>query len=188
MPDLSGYRDPIILRARFEPDDRAPPPTPPAYEPESVAAPDAAESARLRRIDPPIEAVYPEAWLLGGFAAGRLGLNLLRAVARRVLSPEPGAPPAAAADAATQQRAPEASSRPVEPMPLEQFHLAPRQIQKNSNTRRRLASPATGTWKLADDLPRPFGILSGSRTLCVSKDGTTNKMSRFSSNQIHHVP
>jgi len=90
MPDLSAYRDPIILRARWEmveipsPTTHSASPVDQSPEPWSIE-----DSDRLRRIDPPIEPVYPEAWLLGGFTAARLGLHVLRAVARRVLSPEP---------------------------------------------------------------------------------------------------
>lgn len=119
LPDLSGYRDPIVLHARFESDDRAPSPSAPsAHEPGSVTTLDAAESARLRRIDPPIAAVYPEAWLLGGFAIRTMGLHVLRAIGRRVLSPEIEAPSQARTDgnagntpsSATQPRSPDTTA------------------------------------------------------------------------------
>lgn len=131
LPDLSHYRDPIILRATFEPDDHTPPPPAlPTPEQGPVNGPDVAESERLRQIDPPIRAVYPEAWLLGGFAVRALGLATLRAIARRVLSPEPAGPPTAADGAAAQQRSPEAPLRPAEPISADQFHIAPGQLQR----------------------------------------------------------
>lgn len=131
LPDLSGYRDPIVLHARFESDDRAPSPSAPsAHEPGSVTTLDAAESARLRRIDPPIAAVYPEAWLLGGFAIRTMGLHVLRAIGRRVLSPEIEAPSQARTDgnagntpsSATQPRSPDTT------VPAN-VQITPRQVQ-----------------------------------------------------------
>jgi hypothetical protein len=131
LPDLSGDRDPIILRARLEWDDTpaAPAAAPAQPEPDAPAGPPTREeSERLLRIDPPAQPVYPEASLLGGFAAGRLGLNLLRSVARRMLSPEPVSP-AAPSDATAESHSATVPSRPTEPIPLDQFHIAPRQIQ-----------------------------------------------------------
>ncbi len=130
LPDLSQYRDPIILRARFEPAPKQ------AAQPAPISPPPAAEAAaetaaeRLQRIDPPIQPVYPEAWLLGGFAATRLGLATLRAIARRVLSPGPTGPPTVTDGAATQQHSPAAPPQPAAPISLDQFHLGSDQIQR----------------------------------------------------------
>jgi len=131
MPDLSEYRDPIILRARWKPTERTAPPAPTATAVDQTSESWSVEDTdRLRQADPPIEAVYPEAWLLGGLTAARLGLHVLRAVARRVLSPEPGRPTATADAAVDVPGSPDLPARPTEPIALEQFHIAPRQIQR----------------------------------------------------------